>query len=231
MQERFQGGIDMCPERQILSVYLDGELPSPWKEKMENHLVSCSLCRKTVETWQRVSGEMRMEEAPGSRERVWERVCRRIEAAEASKSPGGKEAFLPEAVPAAVFSGAGRPRAFLIPGNLWRRRVSLPFPAAAAVGAAAAVMALILGSILLNPSAQVPFTPSAAVSSLETAGIDMELNSIRPVSDVSGVLQYLENMDSNDIVIIRLPESRSFQSAGEPKMLRAADYSPRRPGP
>jgi anti-sigma factor RsiW len=219
----FQGGIDMCPDRQLLSVYLDGELPSPWKEKMESHLASCSLCQGAVESWKRISGEMRIEEDPRSRERVWERIRLRIEDAEESKITGGEEAFR-------VFSGAGRPRDSRASESLWRRRVSLPFPAIAVMGAAAAAMVLVLGSILLKPSVQVPLIPNAAISSLETAGIDMELNSIRPVSDVSGVLHYLESMDSDDIVIIRLPESRSFQSAGEPKMLRAADYSSRRSG-
>ncbi|MDR3174168.1 MAG: hypothetical protein LBU19_07960 [Treponema sp.] len=205
----------MCPDRQILSVYLDGELPSPWKEKMENHLASCSLCRKTVETWKRISGEMRVEGDPG--ERVWERICRRIEDAEDTKKFHAGEGA--EILP----SGRGD---FSVLGNLWRRRVILPLPAAAAMAAAAAVIVLVLGSMAFRPS-QGPVVPLSAISSLETAGIDMELNNIRPLNDVSGVLQYLESTDSNDIVIIRLPESRSFQSAGEPKMLRAADYSGR----
>jgi anti-sigma factor RsiW len=207
----------MCPDRQLLSVYLDGELPSPWKEKMENHLASCPLCRETLETWKRISGKMRGAEDPGPGERVWDRIRRRIEAAADSGESGREEPFRP----AVVLSGPRR-----VPGKFWRRRVSLPFPTVAAIGAA--VLALVLGSVLLRPDP--PLIPGAALSSLETAGIDMEFNSIRPVSDVSGVLQYLESMDSDDIVIIRLPESRSFQSSGEPKMLRAADYSPGKSG-
>jgi hypothetical protein len=209
----------MCPDRQILSVYLDGELPSPWKEKMENHLASCPLCRKTVETWKRLSGEMRMEEDPAAGDRVWERIRRRIEDAEGTGqflAGEGRRAVI--SLPAGRYSPA--------PGSLWRRRVILPFPAAAAMTAAAAAMVLVLGSMIFKPS-QTPVIPNSVISSLENAGIDMELNNIRPINDVSGVLQYLESTDSNDIVIIRLPESRSFQSAGEPKMLRAADYSPK----
>jgi anti-sigma factor RsiW len=213
----------MCPDRQILSVYLDGELPSPWKEKMENHLASCSVCRKTVETWKRISGEMRVEEAPGSRERVWEAVSRRIEGAgEANRFLTGESFRYAEKSPGVKGNSSAL-------GNLWRRRVILPFPAAAAIAAAAAAVVLVLGSMVFR-SSPAPVIPDLAVSSLETAGIDMEMNNIRPISDVSGVLQYLESTDSNDIVIIRLPESRSFQSAGEPKMLRAADYSPKRSG-
>jgi hypothetical protein len=36
--------------------------------------------------------------------------------------------------------------------------------------------------------------------------------------------QYLGGDDSGDIVIIRLPESRSFNSYGEPAIIRAAEY-------
>ncbi|GHU05470.1 hypothetical protein FACS1894147_11680 [Spirochaetia bacterium] len=34
----------MCPDRQILSLYHDDELPSPWKEKLESHVASCPAC-------------------------------------------------------------------------------------------------------------------------------------------------------------------------------------------
>jgi hypothetical protein len=211
----------MCPDRQILSVYLDGELPSPWKEKMENHLVSCPQCRKVVDSWKQISGGLRGAEGEtGSQDRVWERISGRIRDFEESKGvPAGN----------GDFSAAAGRRIFT---DLWRRRVILPFPAAAALGAAAAALAVIASSLLLRPPEQnAPAIADSALSALENAGIDMELNNIRPISDVSGVLQYLERTDSNDIVIIRLPESRNFQSAGEPKMIRAADYSPRRPGP
>jgi anti-sigma factor RsiW len=45
----------MCPDRQILSVYLDEELPSPWKEKMEAHVSSCAECQAVLEKYQAVS--------------------------------------------------------------------------------------------------------------------------------------------------------------------------------
>ena len=30
-----------CPDKDLYSAYVDGELQSPWKEKIEAHLVSC----------------------------------------------------------------------------------------------------------------------------------------------------------------------------------------------
>ena len=34
-----------CPDRNLYSAYVDGEVPSPWKEKLEEHLASCEKCR------------------------------------------------------------------------------------------------------------------------------------------------------------------------------------------
>ncbi|MDR1025523.1 MAG: zf-HC2 domain-containing protein [Treponema sp.] len=213
----------MCPDRQILSLYLDGELPSPWKEKMEAHLDSCPACRDRIESWKRISGELRVDVDPLRAERVWERIGGRIAAAEALPVP----VPVPEKTvrEAPLISGAGR----RLPA-LWYRRVSLPFPAAAALGATAAALVLFFGSFWFRSftgGGPVPVSASPAIA-LEAAGIDMELSDIRPAGDVSGLFQYLGDTDSNDTVYIRLPESRSFQRAGEPTIIRAADYTPRR---
>jgi anti-sigma factor RsiW len=210
----------MCPDRQILSLYLDGELPSPWKEKLEAHLDSCPACRELVESWKRISGELRVDVDPLRAERVWECIGGRIAAVEATVFPGPEKTV--RETP--LVSGAGRRLS-----ALWRHRVSLPFPAAAALGVTAAALVLFFGSFWLRSftGETVPVSYSPAIA-LEAAGIDMELSDIRPAGDVSGLFQYLEDTDSNDIVIIRLPESRSFQRAGEPTIIRAADYTPRR---
>jgi hypothetical protein len=63
-------------------------------------------------------------------------------------------------------------------------------------------------------------TPAGAVTVLTA----LEMQTVVPATDPNGILQYLGNDDSGDIVIIRLPESRSFTSYGEPAIIRAADY-------
>ncbi len=35
-----------CPDTDLYSAYVDGEIPSPWKEKLEEHLASCASCRE-----------------------------------------------------------------------------------------------------------------------------------------------------------------------------------------
>ncbi|MDR2376337.1 MAG: zf-HC2 domain-containing protein [Treponema sp.] len=197
----------MCPDRQILSLYLDGELPSPWKEKLEAHLVSCPGCRAVAGSWERISRELRVEDDPGRKERVWERIAERVDAVK-TVPPAGLRNFSPP--------------------ELWRRRVSLPLPAAAVLGMAAAAFVFVLGSRWLNPPSVQNLSSNSPFISMESGGIDMEFKDIPSVIDSTDLFQYLENADSTDIMTIRLPENRSFRSAGEPKLIKAADYYPGR---
>jgi hypothetical protein len=193
----------MCPDRQILSVYVDGELPSPWKEKMEAHLRSCGVCRDRLEGYRRLSGilggrgagipgsvsEERTEEAG---ERIWQKIAR-LDDREKQNA-------------------AARFR---------YRTISIPLPAAAAV--VVIFMAVLMAAIFLPPS----FIGDGGQEMVASSGMGLDVQGIMPVSDMNGVLQYLGSQDAADLVTIRLPESRSFMSSGEPTIIKAADYSRR----
>jgi hypothetical protein len=208
----------MCPDRQILSVYFDGELPSPWKEKMEAHLASCTACTTILRRYALCSTKLKKGEEFSfkpypvatiplktterdavafndtleiARERVWQSLPRRK-----------------------IGIGPGR--------ALWKRRVSLPLPEAAA----AAVLLLFLAAALLRR----PEQAGVQQDMMMAGNMGLTMQDIVPVSDMDGVLQYLGNQDSSDIVVIRLPESKSFISSGEPTMIKAADYSRRNQG-
>jgi hypothetical protein len=178
--------IHMCPDPHMLSLYYDGELPSPWKEKLEAHLAVCSPCRDRLEQFRLLSETLETSPVPQAAERVWQRL----------NSP---------AVPVWARS----------PERVWNRSITVPLPAAAALAAAALILAF--GAFFVRS----PRPASPADSALVYSALDMQ--TIVPVSDLNGVLQYLAD-DSPDIVIIRLPESRSFMSSGEPAIIRAADY-------
>jgi anti-sigma-K factor RskA len=189
----------MCPDRQLLSVYLDGELPPFWKRKMERHLASCPRCREIIDSWRQLSA--RLGETPDSKEaqdRVWERLTAPVGWSHPGRVSGRKP----------------------VPVNMWRRNVPLPFTAALA--AAAAVLAIVFTTILLKQPGDI----SSAISSPVSAELDMNIQSIVPVSDMDSVLRYLENTDDGDIMIIRLPESRRFVNAGDPMIIKA-DYGSR----
>jgi hypothetical protein len=197
----------------MLSVYLDGELPSPWKEKMETHLALCASCRDRLEAYREMSrGLKKADAAPAgpdaspaakisageagleaAKDRVWLRI-QRLETGDARRRPARE---------------------------LWRRSVSIPLPAAAA---AAVILFTALAVLLFRQNTAAP-----SMQDMAAAGIDLDVRGIVPVSDMHGVLQYLGDKDTGDIVILRLPESRNFMSSGEPTILKAADLPPRIP--
>jgi hypothetical protein len=188
----------MCPERQILSVYFDNELCSPWKEKLETHLEECPACRAVLEAYGKTRENLNPGRTPAegaspdfedAKTRVWERLGQApLDISGTNSGPHGV--------------------------HIWSRSIRIPVPVAAAAGL---VLALAFGlSLALRPA------PPAAEPQLAGMGIDIE--DMTPVSDMASLLQYLGSDTSADMIIITLPET-TFRSNGEPKMLRAADYS------
>lgn len=178
----------MCPDRQMLSLYVDDEIPSPWKEKLEAHLATCAACSRAVDEYRELSAVIGAVPADGlenARARVWKGLAARTPVSSV-RSP-------------------------------WSRRIVLPVPAAVAALLAVAVLAaggvgLASSSLGSEPVAVVPNPQNIAV----------------PVSDIGSVLRYLDSQESSaEIVIIRLPEAASYESAGRPTLIRAADYNGR----
>jgi hypothetical protein len=227
----------MCPDRQILSVYLDGELPSPWKEKLEKHLEICVRCRERLEAYRKISRLLAEGESLcGAGPAIVPPLA--VSAGEASAAAvSGETALTEDAAREGVkeriwdrLQTRGE-RPFPHSPGIWRRTLSVPVPAAAA---AAAVLLMALGALFFRQS----FFAGQAQDNVISAGVDIEAQGIVPVADMNRVLQYLGNTDTGDIVILRLPESRNFMSSGEPRIIRAAelpathprDFLPRLPG-
>lgn len=125
----------MCPDRQLLSMYVDGEVPSPWREKLESHLASCPSCAARAETYRGLSAGFRSAAslpdplAEEARARVWRNIAAR-------------------AAPARRVSS-------------WKRPVVIPIPAAIAAVVAVAVLAAGGAGIAMNPGAK--GTPAIAI--------------------------------------------------------------------
>jgi hypothetical protein len=62
----------MCPDKQLLSVYYDGEIPSPWKEKMASHLAVCDSCRAAVDAYGALSKTLHDDVPIAASPRRWE---------------------------------------------------------------------------------------------------------------------------------------------------------------
>ena len=191
----------LCPDRQLLSVYFDGEMPSPWKEKMESHIAGCPECARQLEAYRRVSqaaaDDVSAEDA--EMEAVKERVWRKLE--QRTGMAGS----------AAAWPAAARGRA------VWRRRISVPLPAAAAAIVLFIALALVI-TLRIAGSADSSGMTLAAETEFDAPGII-------PASNMESVLQYLGSRDNGEIIILRLPESRNFVNYGEPAIIKAADYS------
>jgi hypothetical protein len=212
----------MCPDPQILSIYVDGELPSPWKEKMESHLKKCPDCMEKYGNFKHLHELFKKDttirrryierivdgpaeeptytedELRTSKDRVWDKIEAKQKATDRSRAAGSS--------------------------HVWKRRLSIPLPAAAA---AAVVIALVT---YLFISGQTFFQNGIAGKKADTnekvnfiLAADEEMPDIIPASNIDGVLQYL-NSDGAEIIILKLPESRNFSRTGEPAIIRAADY-------
>jgi anti-sigma factor RsiW len=186
----------MCPDRQILSVYFDNELDSPWKEKLETHLDGCAECRSRLEIYGQTQklrnvpstarGGARPAEAAmeAARARIWEKL---EPLTEIRRRPGIVRGF-------------------------WAGSFRMPVPLAAAAGL---VLVLAFTLIAIRPR---------NVSAPQMAGVGMDIQTSPVSADMENILKYFDGDNSAEMVIIRLPEA-TFKSDGEPKMIRAADYT------
>jgi len=189
-----------CPDRQWLSVYFDNEMDSPWKEKMDSHIAGCAICARQLAAYKEISLSL----APATGDEPIEGAQRRV---------------LQKLEDGGLYSGYGNRPAWGPP--IWKRSVSIPIPAAAAV-----VFMIIALAFLWFTRSPVKMDSANMAITAETEIIP----DILPVSGMENVLQYLGGNDTGDIIILRLPESRKFSSYGEPAIMKAADYSRNVPG-
>ena len=188
----------MCPERQMISLYHDRELSSPWKEKMEAHLDSCEECRAILASYRRLETDLEnlpVETIEAAGERVWNKLL-----------PLAGRDSLP----------VRRTRV-----RVWNRNVTLPLPAVAA--AAVFVIVLFVAFFTMGGKTQPLSLP---YDSMAVMGLD-DWGTIPIQQDMNEVMRYLSSQDNGDFMVIRLPESRRFSRTGEPALINAADYSRR----
>ena len=196
----------MCPDRQMISLYYDGELPSPWKGKLETHLESCEKCRAALAGYRSLEEHLRDEpkSLEAAQERVWERLASLEKTLPEISEPARMK-------PQRQWPGAGN--------RMWRRSITLPLPVAAAAVLVFVVFFALVGIRGLTRPA--PQDPVAAI------GIGLDDMGMLPIQDMAGVFQYLSSQDNMDFMVIPLPEARKFSRIGEPTLINAADYSRR----
>jgi hypothetical protein len=193
----------MCPDKQLLSVYHDGELPSPWKEKMDAHLASCPDCRTVAYIYARLSSLLKLpvsEEVPS--DAACARMRERLQAAQRRAAPS-------------------RAR------QVFTRRVAVPLPFAVAA-AAALVFAF---TALLAQSRNIQRIPEAGTVAESINLEPEEIRQVTSIDDALRFIEKNEFFagPQSSYVIMRLPENKTFYNYGNPEIQNVAG-NPRRGG-
>ena len=148
----------MCPDKQLLSAYYDGEAPSSLGEKIDRHLEKCGACRDALSRLRALSEILQNAQPPEPDASVFARVRER------------------------VFASAARRV------SLWNKRVRLPLAAAAALIFFGGGMAFTLFTRILPEAASVAETQLRRTEEAARAQNMDELLAILAQDDFSGEL-------------------------------------------
>lgn len=178
----------MCPDDALLSSYLDGEVPSPWKERIEFHAARCPECSRKLKAFGSLSSDLRSLETEGERRALEEariRIGRKLGelSIEPRRSPGlGIAAWI---------------------SAVARRRIVVPMPYLAAGILAIAFMAgITLG--YLSPVARASRLLASASKTLPASQASYE-----------SIVQYMRQ-NASGAVLIEMPKSAAFSQMGNP---------------
>lgn len=183
----------MCPDPDLISAYVDGEVPSPWRERFEEHLASCGDCAAVAAGYRALGEGIRGDSAD--------------DAAVAAALERGRvrlDSLLEARSQAAAASSAARPA--------WGRSISLPLP----IAAAAALLVVLLG----GATTLIALKPSSGRAAIRTvASGEIAPPQAMPAS-MDELLRYLDSGDGQVTLTINLPTGATFGSAGKPVIMR-----------
>jgi anti-sigma factor RsiW len=190
----------MCPDRDLLSAHLDGEVPSPWRERLEEHIASCADCAALAASYAALSQRLRAEAEPQETAAL-SRGRARLDALLAEMPP-------PSLRPAPRLSAA---RAAL------GRSISLPLPFAAA----AALLVILLG----GATALLALRPERGYPMQAVASGELNPQLAKPAS-MDELLRFINSSDGQVQLTINLPSGTNFGSAGKPVIMRSDQVAP-----
>ncbi|GMO55884.1 MAG: hypothetical protein Ta2G_15480 [Termitinemataceae bacterium] len=209
---------NVCPKKEMLSIYHDDALPPQWKHAMEAHLASCPKCQQVLVSYKTVRDAI-CEPSLSDTAAAGERVLKKLNEnniADLQNEPRSE-----------------RPGRQMRVRRLAKRRIAVPLPAAAA---ASAVLIITLSMLFLgknqNDGTQIEVADGLIVQEapIPTLPVDYDSQTYQdfaPRGNIQEVLKYLsENQDDDqEIVIIKLPEKKSFTRIGDPKMYNKMDFA------
>jgi len=186
----------MCPDKALLSSYVDGEVPSPWKERLEDHIAQCSSCSAAVE---RMDALRAMLNAPVSTadelalKSARERIAETLTSGQPARS--GRSAALFDKVHAVL-----------------TRRIALPVPfLAAGILALVFFAGMTLGVIT-------PFTNAAKIMASAS-------KTFAPTSGSYEVMAEYLKQSASYPVMIEMPAESVFSQFGNPVLISYGEPS------
>lgn len=185
----------MCPEDELLSAFVDDEVPSPWKERMELHLTKCPRCAGKVAQMESLRSSLAGLETPDESQalaRAKERIAAALDIDAVSKRHASP-------------TPADRVR------QLWSRRVTLPVPFLAA-GLVALVFFAGIALGVFNPATRDSQTLASTSKVLAAHATTLE-----------NLVQYLESQNSSQAVTIKMPSEAVFNQPGNPVLVTTSE--------
>lgn len=179
----------MCPDDELLSAYCDGEVPSPWKERIEAHAAVCSKCSARIQTYAQLHAMLNSLDTAEEKE-AFDAARQRVFAAIHSKEFD----FTKKS------AGTFGHRFF----EFWARPIVLPMP----VAAAALVVVAFLGGLslgVLNPPTKDARVLASAVQTLPASNASFD-----------SILQFAESQTSPQTVTIRVQKDALIIQQGTP---------------
>lgn len=190
----------MCPEPGLISSWVDGEVPSPWKERLQAHLEVCPSCSARAKAYQGLSGALGLD---GAEAAALARIETRLGARLASRLDSSLEA-------ADGLSPATHPGS-----PLWRRGLVVPLPLAAVAALAIVFLLGLTATSLMGRS-------RPAVQSLAATELVPQSTSS---GSMEALVHYLEAQNAQVNLTIQLPSGATFSSSGKPVVMKAEEAS------
>jgi len=195
----------MCPDPSILSAYRDGEVPSPWAERIAAHVAGCPDCAARIASFARLSSALSSSPDAAALEAAKARVSSRLEDV-VSKAP----------------AAAGKP---------WHRYLVLPLPLVAA--AAALLVAVIPASVYVagRLGRSAPSVASASdprVADPRTVPVSADPGRAEPpaeFADFASLLDYLNEQEGYIRITVDIPPNRNLAPGGPAEIMKGSEPS------
>lgn len=192
----------MCVDDIELSAYIDEELSSEREQQVRAHIEECERCRARVASLRTLSGFVSTLQIPETETKTRMERSRKKIAVETERNPDS---------------------------SLWRRRVSISVP----IAAAAMLFFLFIGGVLAILSGLGRSSPGQELRVVtpreSTMGADAffeEADNDGPSEeDMEKFLRYIAEGKSSSKVMIDLPKTSSFTVHGEPRLMKASELS------